>query len=487
MFGILRGHLAMKLRCILKPETSSPSNLPHMALRFSQHWPICFGTAIVGLWLLLLTDRPRAIMPSCGSYLTGGHDASRSIAPVALCYESGLLHVPESELHIRPCRTGLSDLAIRGYPISAALIATSLDIRLVDTGTGLFPYVLDLRPVLLGIEWGANATGYISLSDLAQRLAVRCPVGYRVSCSGGQPEPPPLQNFLRFSPGEVFVVSFEHIPVDFWEDTTFGMPDHRLPDLSGYGPPADSRPSPGRVASTVMPGRPVPLSTRTHGAETLVRLAMPLCVDDSGYGGPFSGRALAAKSRLTLPCSSLLSKLHVPPLRPIEMTCGQPDSPCTPNVVGTCSTPLYSRPQTPTATSLLLPDRLRRHVAQFGPTCLHYTPNVGILLPPAQLPIPVRTQSQSTALRRQSGLGALCWNSRSDEPTLSPFTWPALLLRSSLSISGPMHTHPPLRAAFYGFMTICLWGSISTCQLSTSSLASPSTMSFLIFVQCSGP
>ena len=61
-------------------------------------------------------------------------------------------------------------------------------------------------------------------------------------------------------------------------------------------------------------------------------------------------------------------------------------------------------------------------------TCLHYTPNVGILLPPAQLPIPVRTQSQSTALRRQSGLGALCWNSRSDEPTLSPFTWPALLL-----------------------------------------------------------
>ena len=158
---------------------------------------------------------------------------------------AGLLHVPESELRIRPCRTGLSDLAVRGYPISAALIATSLDIRLVDTGTGLFPYVLDLRPVLLGIEWGANATGYISLSDLAQRLAVR---------SGGQPEPPPLQNFLRFSPGEVFVVSFEHTPVDFWEDTTFGMPDHRLPDPSGYGPPADSHPSdtgaPGRVASS---------------------------------------------------------------------------------------------------------------------------------------------------------------------------------------------------------------------------------------------
>ena len=27
---------------------------------------------------------------------------------------AGLLHVPESELRIRPCRTGLSDLAIRG-------------------------------------------------------------------------------------------------------------------------------------------------------------------------------------------------------------------------------------------------------------------------------------------------------------------------------------------------------------------------------------
>ena len=102
---------------------------------------------------------------------------------------AGVLHIPEPELRVRPCRSGLADLSVRGFPISATLIATSLDIRLTDAGRGLFPYVLDMRPVLLGVEWGANSAGYINLRELDRRLANRCPAGYRVLCQGGRPEP----------------------------------------------------------------------------------------------------------------------------------------------------------------------------------------------------------------------------------------------------------------------------------------------------------
>ena len=58
---------------------------------------------------------------------------------------AGILHTHAAALRIRPSRPGISDLCVRGFPISAVVIATSVDIRLVEHGAGLFPYVLDLR------------------------------------------------------------------------------------------------------------------------------------------------------------------------------------------------------------------------------------------------------------------------------------------------------------------------------------------------------
>ena len=67
---------------------------------------------------------------------------------------AGLLHVPPQGLKNTPCRPGIRAFSVQGYVISAAVIATSVGIRLTDDGTGLFPYVLDMRPLLRGLEWG---------------------------------------------------------------------------------------------------------------------------------------------------------------------------------------------------------------------------------------------------------------------------------------------------------------------------------------------
>ena len=114
--------------------------------------------------------------------------------------------------------------------------------------------MLDLRPILAGIEWGANPEGYLSLHSLARRFAPRCPPGFRVTCHGGQPEPPPLQHFLRFNPGDTFTVFFEPVPIGSWAARPLPPSGSSLDDE--WDPPAEGAapdspyPGTGGVAHT---------------------------------------------------------------------------------------------------------------------------------------------------------------------------------------------------------------------------------------------
>ncbi|CAE7643945.1 unnamed protein product [Symbiodinium sp. CCMP2592] len=86
---------------------------------------------------------------------------------------ASLLHVPDFDLRIRPSRPGIADLNVKGTWVNTAIIATSLAIRLDAGGTGLFPYVIDARPIMLGIDWAANAEGVLNLRLVAQRFSHR--------------------------------------------------------------------------------------------------------------------------------------------------------------------------------------------------------------------------------------------------------------------------------------------------------------------------
>ena len=202
---------------------------------------------------------------------------------------AGLLHTPEADLRIRPCRPNFPDLAHQGFLIEAALIATALDIRLTEAGSGLFPYVLDLRPILRGVEWRACSTGVINLHYLSNRFAHLCPPRSRVVCLGGRPEPPPFQHFLRFSPGEVLIVCFEQIPLRSWDgaeagdngvdarSTPLASPASHTPPgaASAVGPEAAPQPAPAPANGTVH----AMLTTKpcTADADSLLRSLGFLC------------------------------------------------------------------------------------------------------------------------------------------------------------------------------------------------------------------
>ncbi|CAE7721597.1 unnamed protein product [Symbiodinium sp. CCMP2592] len=187
-------------------------------------------------------------------------------------------------------RTGKThDLDVLGFWARAALVVTSLPIRIETNGQGLFPYILDARPVFLGVDWAANAEGVLNLRTIEQRFLSRCPPGSRISCVGGWPEAPPMQHFVHFRPGEVFTLSFEPAPLRTWGGSgsasvavAFDGDQSSAPQVfAGQGP--DDGPGTS----------PAPVNTTASGYTG----------DGRGRHVPASGRHLCARSPLSAQAS----------------------------------------------------------------------------------------------------------------------------------------------------------------------------------------
>ena len=122
--------------------------------------------------------------------------------PVRLCV-SVLLRIPDGSLTFMPARPAIQDHAHAGIESSQVYVAA------LRRSVHDIPYILDLRPVLLGLTWAYAPHGRIDISELGARHCQRCPHGFFVRILGGS-GPSELANHFRWvQAGQVITVLFQ--------------------------------------------------------------------------------------------------------------------------------------------------------------------------------------------------------------------------------------------------------------------------------------
>ena len=144
----------------------------------------------VGLWLVTDQQPRRFVEPSPPR------------PPVRLCV-SALLQIPDGNLTFVPALPAIRDHAHVGIDSSQVCIA-ALRLSAHD-----IPFVLDLRPVLLGITWAYAPHGRIDISELGVRHSRRCPNGFFVRILGGSSSPELANHFRWVQAGHVITVLFQ--------------------------------------------------------------------------------------------------------------------------------------------------------------------------------------------------------------------------------------------------------------------------------------
>ena len=207
MFATYRGPWPTGLPFNWTTVTLSPYNRPAMTLPLSRPSRTDCGTPLAGR---LGSPRPVLRRNSFGSdECLGG--CPMNVTGPAPC---GLISLASFTPMWLPSESVRVALGSRTFVYGASpLVRLSLLLPLIfdlsNTAQGCF---LDLRPILAGVEWGANPERYLNLNALARRFASRCPPGFRVSCHGGRPEPLPLHHFLRLNPGIPLRFSLNRFP-----------------------------------------------------------------------------------------------------------------------------------------------------------------------------------------------------------------------------------------------------------------------------------
>ncbi|CAE7473444.1 unnamed protein product, partial [Symbiodinium sp. CCMP2456] len=75
-------------------------------------------------------------------------------------------------------------------------------------GSGRVPFVLDLRPVLLGISWASAPDGIVDVTEICNRQTHRCPPGHCVRLHGGTSAPDLANHFRRVHAGQTLTIEF---------------------------------------------------------------------------------------------------------------------------------------------------------------------------------------------------------------------------------------------------------------------------------------
>ena len=145
-------------------------------------------------------------------------DAEQHLAAAVAAH----LGVPEADLTVAHASGPVLDHAHAGFPSMQIMLAVQLELA------GDVPFVLDQRPVMLGMQWNFAREGRIDVQALCQRHQPWCPPGHFLRVVGGYAAGD-LGNHFRFVyPGQLITVEFHPF-----------RSSSSLPDSADLPPPAD--------------------------------------------------------------------------------------------------------------------------------------------------------------------------------------------------------------------------------------------------------
>ena len=151
--------------------------------------PVVPGPGVDSDWLL--TDHTsRSFMRQPGS-----------IVPLRVAIAE-LWNLDEERITFLPSTPMIQDHARGGIPSGRVFLA------LQDFVGENVPFVLDLRSLLLDIEWASAPGGRVDVASICSRIAARCPPGRFVRLIGGSSPPGMANHVRRVFPGQVLWAAF---------------------------------------------------------------------------------------------------------------------------------------------------------------------------------------------------------------------------------------------------------------------------------------
>ncbi|CAE7322558.1 hypothetical protein AK812_SmicGene13673 [Symbiodinium microadriaticum] len=112
------------------------------------------------------------------------------------------LGLSEHELHFIPADPAIRDHTRGGFPSRQIFIAA-----LAAGGEGT-PFVLDLRPILMCIDWDRAPQGQVDVARLCARHRSRCPPGYFIRVHGGYADGDTANHYRHVLPGQIITLEF---------------------------------------------------------------------------------------------------------------------------------------------------------------------------------------------------------------------------------------------------------------------------------------
>ena len=150
------------------------------------------------------------------------------IAPLPVVI-AALWRIDEADLTFQPSIPMIRDHARGGFPSGRVFLALRL------AAEENVPFILDLRPTLLALEWMWAPRGRVDVASVCARLASHCPLGYFIRLLGGRALPG-MENHERIVfPGQVLQVEFWPRRGSGWQSADDGDGTHpdEMPDGDG--------------------------------------------------------------------------------------------------------------------------------------------------------------------------------------------------------------------------------------------------------------